>query len=152
MLEDVRVDVREQRGDFDLAIAVVDPAADGRRSLVLRLSPNEETHGPLEAQRSGEDRTPRFNGRPVPRLTPPYSVSLGLRPQEGKTRWTVRIVRDTQELYSAECELVGEDWASGAVLLWTASSTQGSFDVALSRWTLSGFPIGRRLEEIPWHD
>ena len=155
-LDEVQLSFDRPEGRADLAISVVDPADNRRRSLTLRLSPFRKTSTPLEALRHGDPVMPKS---PLPAIPPLnskdaiYKVFLEMVPAEDNTWLKIKIVElnENEILYSQDCNLAGRDWASGAVVLRT-SFYRKPCSVEFSKLLLSGTLTGSRLEEVPWQN
>ena len=155
-LDEIQLGFDRPEGRSDLAISIVDPLSNRRRSLTLRLSPSRKTPGPLEALRHGEKVLPQTSLPPIPALNSKdavYKVFLELKPGPDKTEVSIKVIELTgnQVLYSHLCELEGNDWASGAVVLQT-SFYRKPCTFEFSKFLLSGTLEGTRLKEVPWQD
>ena len=155
-LDEIQLGFDRPEGRSDLAISIVDPLSNMRRSLTLRLSPSRKTPGPLEALRHGEKVLPQTSLPPIPALNSKdavYKVFLELKPGPDKTEVSIKVIELTgnQVLYSHLCELEGNDWASGAVVLQT-SFYRKPCTFEFRKFLLSGTLEGTRLKEVPWQD
>ena len=155
-LDEVHLSFDRPEGRSDLAISIVDPLGNRRRSLTLRLSPWRKTTNPLKALRHGDEALPNS---PLPAIPPlsskdaVYKVFFLMVPAKGSTWVTIKIVEMTQNetLYSHDCNLPGDDWSRGAVVLQT-SFYRKPCTVEFRKLLLSGTLTGSRLKEIPWQD
>lgn len=155
-LDEVQLSFDRPEGRADIAISIVDPLDNRRRSLTLRLSPSRKTSAPLEALRHGDEVLPQS---PLPAIPPlnsrdaAYKVFLEMIPSDGSTWLKIKIVElnANEILYSQDCSLPGGDWAGGAVVLRT-SFYRRPCSIDFSKMLLSGTLAGSRLEEVPWQD
>lgn len=155
-LDEVQLSFDRPEGRSDLAVSIVDPLGNRRRSLTLRLSPWRKTSRPLEALRHGDVVMTQSPVPPIPALNSKdavYKVFLEMRPLEGRTEINIKIVElgRNQILYSHRCDLAGEDWASGAVVLQT-SFYRKPCTFEFRKFLLSGTLEGSRLKEVPWQN
>ncbi|MCH2580873.1 MAG: hypothetical protein MK133_06705, partial [Planctomycetes bacterium] len=155
-LDEIQLSFDRPEGRSDLAVSIVDPLGNRRRSLTLRLSPGRKTSEPLEALRHGDKVIPQAPVPPIPALNSKdavYKVFLELKPGQDKTSVTIKVIELTgnQVLYSHNCELDGNDWASGAVVLQT-SFYRKPCTFEFRKFLLSGTLEGTRLKEVPWQD
>ena len=155
-LDEVHLSFDRPEGRCDLAVSIVDPLSNRRRSLSLRLSPWRKTTNPLEALRHGDvvlqDSTlpaiPPLNSKDAA-----YKVFFLMAPSGDSTSVTIKIVEITQNevVYSHGCRLPGNDWSRGAVVLQT-SFYRKPCTVNFRKLLLSGTLTGSRLKDVPWQN
>ena len=154
-VKDIQLYVKDHSSRFDLGIYLVHPDGNKQRSLGVPLRPADEQPRPIFALRSNNEvQLSSKEVEPLPRLRPPYKITLELAEDGDSTRVTLRIDTIDRErksrvtVYNRDYVLKGNNWKSGVLILKSASSR--AFSISLEELVISGKVRGDRITEVPW--